>query len=111
MRENISLKLIDIMEKTQQKWNVGINQKLSYRAKTMAIDIVDVSFREQYKRIHDYAHELLRSNPGSTVKVTSQPFQGREDNIEHPETQLSPYFQRMYIFLRPAETVFSSTCL
>ncbi|XP_014496774.1 uncharacterized protein LOC106758355 [Vigna radiata var. radiata] len=26
-------------------------------------------FKEQYRRIHDYAHELLRSNPGSTVKV------------------------------------------
>ncbi|XP_058767955.1 uncharacterized protein LOC131641676 [Vicia villosa] len=64
VRENPSLKLPNIMEKTQQKWNVEINKTLVYRAKTMAIDIVDGSFMEQYKRIHDYAHEFLRSNHG-----------------------------------------------
>lgn len=73
------------MEKTQQKWNVGINKNLAYMEKTMSIDIINGSFREQYKRIHEYTYELLRSNPGSTVKVTSQLFQGGEDNIEHPE--------------------------
>lgn len=56
VRENPSLKLTDIMEKTQQKSNVGTNKPLAYRAKTMAIDIVDGSFRELYKRIHDYSH-------------------------------------------------------
>lgn len=61
----------------------------------MAIDIVDGYFREKYRRIRDYAHELLRSNPGSTVKVISQAFQGGEDNIEHPERSLSPHFQRV----------------
>ncbi|XP_058726882.1 uncharacterized protein LOC131598284 [Vicia villosa] len=74
VRENPSLRLVDIMEKTQQKWNVGINITLAYRAKTKAIDIVDGSFREQYKRIHDYAHELLRANSSSTVKACNDSF-------------------------------------
>ncbi|XP_058783844.1 uncharacterized protein LOC131658582 [Vicia villosa] len=106
VRENPNLRLADIMEKTQQKWNVGINRTLAYRAKTKAIDIVDGSFREQYKRIHDYAHELLRANPGSTVKVTSQPFQGEEESIENPQIQLSPHFQRMYICFKACKDSF-----
>jgi len=35
----------------------------------MAADIVDGSFKEQYKRIYDYAHELLKCNLGSTIKI------------------------------------------
>ncbi|CAL5201094.1 unnamed protein product [Lathyrus oleraceus] len=63
VRENQNLKLSDIMEKTHEKWNVGINKTLTYRAKTFYVDIVDGSFREQYRRIHDYGHELLKANP------------------------------------------------
>ena len=35
----------------------------------MVVDNVDGSFAEQYKRLYDYAHELLRTNSGSTVKL------------------------------------------
>jgi len=31
---------------------------------------VEGSFREEYKIVYDYAQELLRSNPGSTVKFS-----------------------------------------
>ncbi|XP_058759142.1 uncharacterized protein LOC131632413 [Vicia villosa] len=75
-------------------------------AKTKEIDIVDGSFKEQYKRIHEYAHELLRANPGSTVKVTSQPFQGEEESIENPQIQLNPHFQRMYIYCKACKERF-----
>lgn len=63
VRENPNLKLNDIMEKTREKWNVGINKTLSYRSKTLVVDIVDDSFREQYTRIHEYGHELLSVTP------------------------------------------------
>lgn len=97
VRESPNLKLSDIMEKTHEKWNVGINKTLAYRAKTLVVDIMDGSFMEQYRGIHNYGHELLRTNPGSTVKIISQPFQGEEENSEHPERQMNPHFQRMYI--------------
>ncbi|XP_050920069.1 uncharacterized protein LOC127137673 [Lathyrus oleraceus] len=97
VRESPNLKLSDIMEKTHEKWNVGINKTLAYRAKTLVVDIMDGSFMEQYRGIHNYGHELLRTNPGSTVKIISQPFQGEEENSEHPEKQMNPHFQRMYI--------------
>jgi len=39
------------------------------KARAMTADIVDGSFKEQYKRIYDYAHELLKYNSGSTIKI------------------------------------------
>lgn len=106
VRENPDLKLRDIMEKTHEKWNVGVNKTLAYRAKTLAVDIVDDSFKEQYRRIHDHGHELLRANPGSTVKITSHPFQGEEEKSEHPERKMNPHFQRMYICLKACKERF-----
>ncbi|XP_058726169.1 uncharacterized protein LOC131597489 [Vicia villosa] len=109
VRENPDLKLRDIMEKTKQKWNVGINKTLAYRAKSIAVDIVDGSFRDQYTRIHDYGHELLRSNPGSIVVISSQPCQpsqGGEDNTENLDRPLNPHFQRIYICFKACKDNF-----
>lgn len=58
----------------------------------MNIDIVGVFFREKYRRIHNYAHELLRSNPRPTMKVASQALQGGDGIIENIEISLSPHF-------------------
>lgn len=80
------------MEKIKQKWNVGINKTLAYRAKSLSIDIVDGSFREKYTRINDYGHELLKATPRSTVKITSQPVQGGKESSDHPDRSLNPHF-------------------
>ncbi|WVY97002.1 hypothetical protein V8G54_029153 [Vigna mungo] len=39
------------------------------QGKAMATAKIDGCFKQKYERLYDYAHELLRSNPGSTVKV------------------------------------------
>jgi len=68
VRENPSIQLGDIMEKTNHRFHLGITKSKAYRAKSHAIDLVDGSYRDQYTRMHDYCHELFRSNPDSTVK-------------------------------------------
>ncbi|WVZ14096.1 hypothetical protein V8G54_011662 [Vigna mungo] len=58
------------LEKTiSRKWNVGVSRSMAFRAKSIASDHADRCFKEQYKKIYDYANELLERNPGSTVKV------------------------------------------
>jgi len=42
---------------------------MAHRAKQLAAKVVEGSFKDQYRMIYDYAHELIRSNPESTVKV------------------------------------------
>ena len=106
MRENPKIELEKIMTKTQQKWNLEINKTKAYRAKSYAIDVVDGSYRDQYRRMYDYCHELLRSNPNSTVRVQTQPFQGDEGDLQNPERPFSPHFQRVYICFKACKDSF-----
>ena len=66
VRSNPNTKVVDIREKVSNKYNIGISRCMAYRVKAMAVENVDGSFAEQYKRLYDYAHELLRTN---TVKL------------------------------------------
>ncbi|XP_027916010.1 uncharacterized protein LOC114175451 [Vigna unguiculata] len=67
--ENPNLKLVDIRNKAVRKWNTKVSVSMAHRAKQLAAKVVEGSFKDQYRRIYDYAHEIIRSNPGSTVKV------------------------------------------
>ena len=62
----------------------------------MALKNVLGSFQEQYKRIYDYAHELMRANPGSTVKVKVEDMNGLK------------VFNRFYVCLKACKDSFIS---
>ncbi|XP_017412869.1 uncharacterized protein LOC108324433 [Vigna angularis] len=69
VRENPTMKVMDIRDKVTRKWNVGISRNMAFRARAMAKDKVEGSFKDQYRRLHDYGHELLKTNPGTTVQI------------------------------------------
>jgi hypothetical protein len=106
VKESPNLKLSTIMERSQLKWGIEVGPSKAFRARGIAKDLVDGSFREQYVRIYDYAHELIRSNPHSTVRVSTQPFQGSEEQLEVPGAVLCPHFQRMYICFKACKESF-----
>ena len=56
---------------------------------------MDGSFSEQYRRIYDYAHKLLRKNPRSIVKV----------NVENIEGEV--IFKRFYACLKACKDSFT----
>ncbi|XP_022632844.1 uncharacterized protein LOC106752445 [Vigna radiata var. radiata] len=62
----------------------------------MAACNVEGSFQKQFTRIYDYAHELLKSNPGSTVILKA--------DSENGET----IFQRFYVCLKACKNSFAS---
>ncbi|XP_014492311.1 uncharacterized protein LOC106754763 [Vigna radiata var. radiata] len=72
---------------------------MAYRAKTYASDEVAGSFTEQYRRIFDYANELLARNPGSTIKVKVEPYDGNDGKV---------MFQRFYACLQACKNSFLS---
>ncbi|XP_027936312.1 uncharacterized protein LOC114191341 [Vigna unguiculata] len=74
--ENPKFKIKDVREKGLRKWNTSISVAMARKAKSLASDQVEGSFKEQFRRIHDYAYEILRCNPGSTVKVKVDEMQG-----------------------------------
>ncbi|XP_047178708.1 uncharacterized protein LOC124845628 [Vigna umbellata] len=67
--QNPNLKINEIHSKALRKWNTNVTISKARRAKIIASYKVEDSFKNQFKKIYDYAHELLRYNPGSTVKV------------------------------------------
>jgi len=96
LRDNPGVKLTALKNKIGRKWNISVSRSRTFRARTMAYTNIDGSFKEQYKRIYDYAHELLRSNPCSTVKV----------HVE--ENEGNPIFKRLYVCLKAYEDNFVS---
>ena len=90
LKNNLRLKVKDIKEKALRKWNVGINKTKAIRARVASRDRVDGSFLGDYTRIYDYAHELLRANPGSTVKMNVK-------SVSEGVDDQRPYFKRIYI--------------
>ncbi|WVZ25424.1 hypothetical protein V8G54_003968 [Vigna mungo] len=48
VRENPTMKVMDIREKVTRKWNVGILRNMAFRAKGIAKDKVEGSFQDQH---------------------------------------------------------------
>ncbi|XP_052724458.1 uncharacterized protein LOC128194023 [Vigna angularis] len=94
--ENPSLKVNDIRTKALRKWNTNVSISKARRAKLIATRQVEGDFIEQYKRVYDYGHELLRCNPGSTVQIKVDSHNG------------DPIFQRMYVCLKACKDSFIS---
>ncbi|XP_017416918.1 uncharacterized protein LOC108327733 [Vigna angularis] len=96
VKENPNMKVMDIRDKVSRKWNVGISRNMAFRVRVMAKDNVEGSFKEQYRRIYDYGHELLRANPGSTVKI----------KVENSNEEC--IFNRIYVCLKACKDSFIS---
>ncbi|RDY13991.1 hypothetical protein CR513_00997, partial [Mucuna pruriens] len=72
VKEVDTLKLRIIVDKhtcIREFRNTRITKLKVLRVRDHAKNIVDGSFKEQYRRIYDYTHELLRSNSGYTIKM------------------------------------------
>lgn len=59
VRENPNIRGRKISERAHNKWNAGVSKMKAYRARKAAIELVDRSFKEQFRRLHDYGHELI----------------------------------------------------
>lgn len=57
----------------KRDFGVHVDDSKIFRAIKEARELVEGSEKEQYGRIWDYAHELLRSNPGSTSNNNTIP--------------------------------------
>ncbi|WVY89914.1 hypothetical protein V8G54_035428, partial [Vigna mungo] len=69
MKANPDINLKNLHTKFCQKWNISVSRSTTTKEKAMAIANIEGCFKQQYERLYDYAHEILRSNPGSTVKL------------------------------------------
>ncbi|XP_016186136.1 uncharacterized protein LOC107627831 [Arachis ipaensis] len=80
---------------------------MATRTKQIALDEIQGTFREQYKRIYDYAHEVMRANPGSSVRIQVQRFPEQDNAAESSSMTSYCIFQRIYICLEACKQNFS----
>ncbi|KAM1074324.1 hypothetical protein ACFX11_019488 [Malus domestica] len=78
----------------KSKWNHGCGKKKAYMALDKALKIIKGKHAEQYTKLWDFAEEVRKTNPESTVKVKLD--RGR--------------FQRIYVCLGAYKEGFKSGC-
>lgn len=90
---------IEAFEYLKRDFGVHCDESKIFRSLKKARELVEGCERLQYGKIWDYAHELLRSNPGSTVRINILPTQ------DGP-----PQFRRIYICLDGCKRGFKAGC-
>lgn len=73
-------------------------KSLVYRARALAVDIVEGTYSYQYDALWDYYHELKRRNPGTTIIIKSE--------LEGDR----PRFERLYICIAACKKGFFDGC-
>ncbi|XP_016164217.1 uncharacterized protein LOC107606698 [Arachis ipaensis] len=79
---------------------------MATRTKQIALDEIQGTFREQYKRIYHYAHELLRENPGSSVRIQVQRSPDLDNAAQASSMTNYCIFQRIYVCLKACKQSF-----
>ena len=69
LRHSPEIKIISLIEEARLKWGILIGWWKAYRAKVKALEMIQGACSDLYHHLRNYAQELLRSNPGSTVKI------------------------------------------
>lgn len=62
------MKLKGLQESCKDKWGVMLRSYQIYKAKKKALKLIHGAIDEQYAHLRNYAEELMKSNPSSTVK-------------------------------------------
>ncbi|KAJ9542528.1 hypothetical protein OSB04_029034 [Centaurea solstitialis] len=69
IRCNPEIKLVEIAELVLKKYKCQVTPSICSRARSWALNEYQKSLEEHYGLLRSYGDELLRSNPGSTVKL------------------------------------------
>ena len=93
---NSTLKSLGTICKNQ--WGVILTKFKIYRAKVKALEMIQGAIEKQYAHLRNYAEELLRSNPNSTISIKCKP--GAD----------GPVFQRMYVCFYACKKAFVQSC-
>ena len=83
----------------KKEYKVHLCDSKLFRSMKKARKLVEGNEAEQYAKLWDYAYELLKSNPGSTVKM---------DTIAISDTETQ--FQRIYVCLEACKKGFKAGC-
>ncbi|GAV78378.1 hypothetical protein CFOL_v3_21846, partial [Cephalotus follicularis] len=81
-------KLLEIKEWCNKEFKVNVGISKCMRAKGIVIKEMEGNHKEQFAMLRDYGEELLRTNPGSTVRIKTERIGGKDWPL---------LFKRMYV--------------
>ncbi|KAK9071946.1 hypothetical protein SSX86_008377 [Deinandra increscens subsp. villosa] len=91
IRDNPTIPVKAIQEHLQRMFEVEVSHMKAFRAKTIALEKINGDYNLQYGMLRDYVEELVKSNPGTTVKIEVEPSTDPTSNTRK--------FKRIYVCL------------
>ncbi|KAJ0908838.1 putative transposase, MuDR, plant [Helianthus annuus] len=91
IKSNPGIPIQALQDDLHRRLQVQVTRNQLFRAKSKALERIQGHYMAQYEKLRDYGEELLRSNPGSTVRIDVEPL----CNPSSPTRQ----FRRMYVCL------------
>ncbi|VVA39283.1 PREDICTED: transposon, partial [Prunus dulcis] len=82
LKRNSDFDLKSFQQDVLEDYKINVTKLQVYRAKRLARDLNEGTFKEQYARLWDYAEELKTANKGSTVKIKTQIVKGETGFLE-----------------------------
>lgn len=86
-----------LISESLEKWGVKISSAQAYVAKKRALEVIQGDKTEQYSKLRNYAKDLRRSNPNSTMMIKC----GVSD--------IGPVFERIYVCLEACKSTLAYT--
>ncbi|XP_072054375.1 uncharacterized protein [Arachis hypogaea] len=99
LRKYLNLKHGEAATYFKRRCDLDLNKSSLTRALTDARNVVYGDVAAQYLRLRDYAETLLKSNPGSTIKIGVS-----------PQLDSDPIFEKIYVCLDGCKKGFKAGC-
>ncbi|XP_042065442.1 uncharacterized protein LOC121808953 [Salvia splendens] len=99
MRIFPGMTVLQFIEKVKCELKINISFGKAQRAMAQARKVIEGDVIRQYKRLHDYMAEIIRSNSGSTVKLATRRL---SDGTEK--------FSGIYVCYEACKTLFKQHC-
>ncbi|KAF7802804.1 putative MULE transposase domain-containing protein [Senna tora] len=93
---NPKTKIKELVDMAKRKWSQTLKKGKSSRAKKVTLEKIDGSNTEQFKRLFDFYHKLLRSNSISTMKLSTCDAPNMQSLVS---VGIAVKFERLYICL------------
>jgi hypothetical protein len=101
-RSDPCTKVETVIDNAKEKYGVEVPKVMAYRARRKALKVVIGDDLRQYKRLRDYLHTVIETNPGTRAIVTTRVL------AEHPSP--NPRFHGLFIALGGSIEGFTKGC-
>jgi hypothetical protein len=114
-KSEITICITSLQDKALKDFGVDVGKRMTYRARTKAIQMVLGDHKNQYFRIRDYLQTVIDKNPGSRCIVTTVtgPTEEQQEAMQKGQVvdiSYSPRFHGLFFCVNAATVGFLEGC-